>query len=69
MFGIREKNYSGFRIQKSKKHRIPDPMIKNAPDSGSLIRDTEKKRSNLKKILLKLFYDKIVDKLHLSLNQ
>jgi hypothetical protein len=53
MFGIREKNYSGFRIQKSKKHRIPDPMIKNAPDSGFRIPDPlhwEKKKQFKKNI-------------------
>jgi hypothetical protein len=30
-----EKTYSGSRIQGSKRHRIPDPGVKKAPDSGS----------------------------------
>jgi hypothetical protein len=35
-FGIRdpEKTYSGSRIQGSKRHRIPDPGVKKAPDPG-----------------------------------
>jgi hypothetical protein len=39
-FGIRDprlgsrKTYSGSRIQGSKRHRIPDPGIKKAPDPG-----------------------------------
>jgi hypothetical protein len=35
--GIRDpqKTYSGFRIQGSKRHRIPDPGVKKAPDPGS----------------------------------
>jgi hypothetical protein len=39
------KTYSGSRIQGSKRHRIPDPGIKKAPDPGSriLIRNTETK--------------------------
>ncbi len=30
-----EKNYSGSRIPGSKRHRIPDPEVKKAPDPGS----------------------------------
>jgi hypothetical protein len=36
-FGIRDpgKTFSGSRIQGSKRHRIPDPGVKKAPDPGS----------------------------------
>jgi hypothetical protein len=33
--GIRKKTFSGSRIQGSKRHRIPDPGVKKAPDPGS----------------------------------
>jgi hypothetical protein len=36
-------SHPGSRIQESKKHRIPDPGVKKAPDPGSHIRNTAQK--------------------------